>query len=214
MRRRLLFVDDDKTELADFAAIVGAAYEYTPVHWPTEESKLWSVTGLEVFVCDLHLPLRTGDTTPTPGQRSEAKEAARRVAKRFAELYPDPPEGADTLQGDKARLRDTMDAVLDAYKLLDLERSALGQSSEHGIALMREVRTRYPEIPFVFYSRKITTEEVVRVLKAGATDAIRKGALNGPDLLKRLAAAQDAWARKELQELRTRGMNANVTVIP
>jgi len=34
---------------------------------------------------------------------------------------------------------------------------------------------RYGKVPVVFYSRKITPEDVLRVLEAGAVDAIRKG---------------------------------------
>jgi DNA-binding response OmpR family regulator len=34
---------------------------------------------------------------------------------------------------------------------------------------------RHGGVPVAFYSRKISPEDVVRVLKAGAVDAIRKG---------------------------------------
>jgi len=43
----------------------------------------------------------------------------------------------------------------------------------------------------VFYSRKITPEDVTAVLEAGAVDAIRKGALKPEELLARLAVAQE-----------------------
>ncbi len=75
------------------------------------------------------------------------------------------------------------------------------------------LRSRNPDVPFVFYSRKTMPEEVIRVLKAGATDAIRKG-VERREVLKRLTAAQEAWGRRDLREMRERGLNANVTVIP
>jgi DNA-binding NarL/FixJ family response regulator len=53
----------------------------------------------------------------------------------------------------------------------------LGQSPDHGVALLARLKVSHPAVPFVFYSRKITPEDVIRVLRAGAADAIRKGAL-------------------------------------
>ncbi len=40
--RRLVFVDDDPTELENFHKIVGSDYDYAPVHWPDESGKLFS----------------------------------------------------------------------------------------------------------------------------------------------------------------------------
>jgi hypothetical protein len=39
--RRLVFVDDDKSELEAFGQIVIGAYDYTAVHWPGESAKLF-----------------------------------------------------------------------------------------------------------------------------------------------------------------------------
>jgi hypothetical protein len=93
------------------------------------------------------------------------------VAERFSKLY------ADSSLDDKARLQETMKAIADPYGMLRLQWSALGQSPDHGVALLTELKARYPEVPFVFYSRKITPEDGIRVLRAGAADAVRKGAL-------------------------------------
>jgi DNA-binding NarL/FixJ family response regulator len=61
----------------------------------------------------------------------------------------------------------------------------LGQDPEHGLALLRAIRTDYPNIPIVFYSRKITPEYAVRALRAGAADVVQKGALETTEVLER-----------------------------
>jgi DNA-binding NarL/FixJ family response regulator len=59
----------------------------------------------------------------------------------------------------------------------------VGTVSESRIALLSKLRKLYPSVPVVFYSRKITAEDVTAVLEAGAVDAIRKGALQSEELL-------------------------------
>jgi hypothetical protein len=54
---------------------------------------------------------------------------------------------------------------------------------QNGVAVFAKVKNYYPEVPFVFYSRKITPEGTIRVLKAGVVDAIRKGALQKEQVL-------------------------------
>ena len=107
-----------------------------------------------------------------------------------------------------------MNAIADAYDMLKLQWSALGQSPDHGVSLLTRLKARYPEVPFVFYSRKITPEDVIRVLRAGATDALRKGALKDEEVLVRLAAAQEIHLREDAQSIRARGLNVNATVVP
>ena len=49
-----------------------------------------------------------------------------------------------------------MKIIADAYAMLKLQWSALGQSADYGVAVLAKVKTQYPEVPFDFYSRKIT----------------------------------------------------------
>jgi len=130
------------------------------------------------------------------------------VAERFSGLY------ADSSLDDKARLQETMKVIADAYGMLRLQWSALGQSPDHGVELLTKLKARFPEVPFVFYSRKITPEDVIRVLRAGAADAIRKGALNDEEVLVRLAAAQEIHRTEDAQGIRARGLNVNATIVP
>ena len=83
-----------------------------------------------------------------------------------------------------------MQAISEAYRALQLQSVALGQSPSHGIALLGRLRSLFPSVPVVFYSRKITPEDVIAVLQAGAVDAIRKGTLKPQELLARLKLAQ------------------------
>jgi DNA-binding NarL/FixJ family response regulator len=146
--QRLVFIDDDKKELDDFRAVVVGVYDCTTVHWPNESEKLFSSPPPDIFVSDLYLPSASGAATPTPAQREEAEKAATKVGETFSVLYSDPSTD------DKARLQRTMKAITDAYDMLKLQWSALGQSPDHGVALLAELKARYPDVPFVFYSRK------------------------------------------------------------
>ena len=167
--RRLVFIDDDRTELAALREVTGSEYDFVSVHWPDEAAKLFSGPTPDIFVSDLYLPPASGDSVPTVVQREAAAVAAKQVAERFSSLF------ADTSIDDKGRLKATMETISAAHSVMDLQWTALGQSPDYGVALLTKLRALYPEAPFVFYSRKITPEDVTRVLKAGAVDAIRKG---------------------------------------
>jgi DNA-binding NarL/FixJ family response regulator len=104
-----------------------------------------------------------------------------------------------------------MAAITRAYALLKKQWTGLGQSPGYGIALLAKVKAHYPTVPFVFYSRKITPEDVVCVLQAGAFDAIRKGALNNEEVLARIASAHEIYRRANTRRIRARGFNANIT---
>jgi DNA-binding NarL/FixJ family response regulator len=208
--RRLVFIDDDPKELDAFRHIVEGEYDYTTVHWPSESAKLTIDPAPDIFVSDLYLPSSAGDKTPTTAERDEAARKAKKVADSFAGLY------GNAALDDKARLQDTMKAITAAYDVLRLQWIALGQSPHHGIAVLAKMKSYYPDVPFVFYSRKITPEDVIQVLQAGAVDAIRKGALK-PEreaVLDRLARALEVWQRENARGLRRRGLTANITVFP
>lgn len=205
--QRLVFIDDDEAELDAFRGIVEGHYDYTTVHWPSESAKLFSLAPPDIFVSDLCLPSSDGDTVPTKAQKDEATGEAKKVAGRFLRLY------SNASLNDKARLRETMNAIRDANALLKLQWSALGQAPDNGVDLLSEIKARYPDVPFVFYSRKITPEDVIRVLQAGAEDAIRKSAFKDEDVLSRLAAAQDFYRSEGAHKMRAHGFNANITLL-
>ena len=92
-----------------------------------------------------------------------AAEHARKLAERFSRLYSHPLD-------DKPRLQETMKAIGDAYALLAPQWTALGQSPDKGVALLAKLQAQHPDVHFVFYPPKITPEDVIRVLHAGATD--------------------------------------------
>lgn len=206
--KRLVFIDDDETELCDFGRIVEGEYDYNTIHWPRESQKLFNGAGPDIFVSDLYLPRQSGDKVPTGAQRESAASAAKQAAKRFSQLYADPT------RDDKARLKETMKTISAAFETLELQWTALGQHPDHGIELLTLLKGIHPTVPLVFYSRKITPKDVIRVLQAGAVDAIQKGALKNDEVLIRLARAHEIWHREDLRNLRARGLNTNVAVIP
>jgi len=107
-----------------------------------------------------------------------------------------------------------MKAISDAYARLKLQWAALGQSPDNGVALLKKMTNQYPDTPFVFYSRKITPEDVIRVLQAGAVDAIRKGTLKNEEILARLATAQAIYRRRDAHGVRAKKRNVNITLYP
>jgi len=83
-----------------------------------------------------------------------------------------------------------MACVQDLIGLVTAQWRALGQDPENGLELLASLQREYPDVPIVFYSRKITPEYAVRALQLGATDVIQKGAIDNTELLKRLASAR------------------------
>jgi DNA-binding NtrC family response regulator len=205
--RRLVFIDDDKTELDDFSLIVEGEYDYSTIHWPFEAEKLFSRTAPDIFVSDLYLPPQSGGRLPTEAERESAAGAAKQVADRFSQLYADPT------RDDQKRLKETMRTISAAFEMLELQWTALGQHPDHGIELVTQLKSIHPTVPLVFYSRKITPKDVIRVLQAGAVDAIQKGVPKNEEVLTRLARAYETWHREDFRTLRARGINTNVTLI-
>jgi len=193
---RLVFIDDDKRELDEFGPLTEGEYTYTLIHWPTDREKLFSGQAPDLFVSDLYLPSADGDHKPTTEQIEEAASTAREIAHRFHNLYAGGTQAVESIELCKARLRDTMGIIPYAYdELLSRQWEALGQSPNNGIALLQQMSERFPEVPFVFYSRKINSEDAIKVLKAGAVDAIRKG-VDPKELLARLRDAQRFRGRR------------------
>jgi DNA-binding response OmpR family regulator len=193
---RLVFIDDDKRELDEFGPLTEGEYTYTLIHWPNDREKLFSGQPPDLFVSDLYLPSADGDHKPTTEQIEEAASTAREIAHRFHHLYAGGTYAVESIELCKARLRDTMGLITYAHEeLLSRQWEALGQSPNNGIALLQQVNERFPEVPFVFYSRKINSEDAIEVLKAGAVDAIRKG-VDSKELLARLRDAQRFRGRR------------------
>jgi DNA-binding NtrC family response regulator len=193
---KLVFIDDDERELKDFGPLVEGEYTCTLIHWPNNREKLFSGEPPDLFVSDLYLPSADGDHKPNAEQIEEAASTAREIAHRFHSLYPGGTQAVESIELCKARLRDTMALVTYAYdELLTRQWEALGQSPNNGIALLKQVRERFPEVPFVFYSRKINSEDAIKALKAGAVDAIKKG-VDREELLARLRDALQFRGRR------------------
>jgi DNA-binding response OmpR family regulator len=193
---KLVIIDDDKRELDEFGRLIEGEYSYTLIHWPNDRERLFSGQPPDLFVSDLYLPSADGDHKPNTEQIEEAARTAREIAHRFHSLYAGGTQAVESIELCKARLRDTMTLITYAYEeLLRRQWEAMGQSPNNGIALLEEVSERFPEVPFVFYSRKINSEDAIKVLKTGAADAIRKG-VDPEELLARLRDAQGFRGRR------------------
>jgi DNA-binding NarL/FixJ family response regulator len=184
MSRRLVFFDDDPYELKAFGEIVRDRYEYLPFHWPTKTARDVSDRP-DIVVLDLYLPPEAGDEpTQIPEEKlAEQQILAEGVAQCFSRLYLEFPRDPKRL------LRETMSCLARGRGLLDAQWQALKQDPKNGIGLMKTMREKFPSVPVVFYSRKITPNDVWDVRSEGAVDAIQKSALKDHELLSRLAKA-------------------------
>jgi DNA-binding NarL/FixJ family response regulator len=213
MKLTLLFVDDDEAERAAFRQIVELEYEYVELPWPRgrpiEEFIRARPGGApDIVVLDLYLPPEGGSAPEiiTADELARQQAMMARAIDNLSRLYPSYKGKAKDL------LRDTMRDLSEVRAILDAQWQALGQSPDHGVALMQRLRARYPGVPVVFYSRKITPEDVRRVLAAGAADAIRKRALTDEMVPAQLKRAREIYHSAEARGLHARGLNANVTL--
>jgi len=188
----LVFVDDDESERQAMEKIAtNGGYDFAGIAWPptpTDPFDKFKDKPPDLFVLDLYLPPRDGTANERISSEQSAVQSvmAAQVAKRFSKLYDEPVAGRE-----KAMLRATMGCLSDARELLDSQWSAMGQHPNNGIELLRYLLDKFPQVPVIFYSRKLTPEDVIRVLRAGAVDAIRKGALSDQNLLRRLKRAHE-----------------------
>ncbi len=205
---RLAFFDDDADELKAFGEIVRGRYQYDQYHWPRETVD--AIQGRpNIFVLDLYLPSEVGGESATiPAEKLVGqKMLAEGVEHCFSRLYLEFAHDAKRL------LRETMSCLARGRHLLDAQWKALEQDPEHGIGLMKRIQHKFPGVPVVFYSRKITPQDVWCVLVAGAVDAIQKGALKDHQVLERLARAQEIYQLTQA-ELKAKALNVNVTILP
>jgi len=207
---RLAFIDDDPAELESMRKIGEGRYQYAPIRWPFGQPLEQAIgEPPAIFVLDLYLPAESDSTSQEvlKHELSIQQEAARDVADCFSNLY------GELHDDPKKRLRRTLECLTKARELLDSQWRAMGQSPENGISLLRRLRThpRYGAVPVAFYSRKLTPEDVVSVLKAGAVDAIRKGQFSKEQVLQRLARAQEIHRSEKARKL---GLHVNATVLP
>lgn len=85
-------------------------------------------------------------------------------------------EGLDEYQGDKTNeFLKRLFGILDSWRDLFEEVSAnLGQNRKYGLENLKQVRTHYPGIPAVFYTRKSLINDAMALFKAGADGLFKK----------------------------------------
>lgn len=215
MKPTLVFVEDDASERESLRQIVEREYEFVAIPWPLGrpiEGVIQERLGgsPEIIVLDLYLPPGDGSAPEdiATGELARQQVLLRRITNDLTRLYP------NYRSKPKDLLRDTVACLLGVRGVLDAQWLALGQSPDHGIALMQHLRARHPKAPVVFYSRKITPEDVIRVLQAGAADAIRKDALMPEEIRARLRRVREIYTSSNARELHARRLNVNITLSP
>jgi len=209
MNPKLLFVDDDPEEIKTIKPLVEAEFDFEGRAWPFD-GPIQDVVGNapDIFVLDLYLP-PAGESAPEdiPDEEMAVQQAlAERASRRFSALYVNyEPNGGKKL------LQQTMACLTIGRKLLERQWKALGQAPENGVKLMNLLKELYPGVPVIFYSRKITPDDVVEVMRAGAFDAIQKGSLTDEKLRARLKSDIALFRSPVAQQALKRGENFNVT---
>jgi len=215
-RPRLVFIDDDPQELVDLGSIVGDDYDYTPVKWPVVGPIERSIGAAPaIFLLDLYFPRSTGVVSDAISEAAKAQQSAsaKKLSQQLLQLYEDVSDG-------KRLLRETFACVQGAYELLWAQCQELGQSAENGRALLARLKAHaeYRKVPAVFYSRKVTVQEAVRALQAGAVSVIPK--VSSPPRLgeKELVLNQIKYAQSlshggwKVRAASLLGINVNVTL--
>lgn len=178
---RVIFVDPDKLQLSAFADIVAGRYDYTSVWWPMESAKLFSEPAPELFVCNLYIPESIGITACTTDvgfSDRGSRDAVQRLERR-----------SDNAVIDGASLHHTAQVIDAAFEVLVHQRSSLGYSANHGLALLRKLRRFHPVVPVVFYSQVIASDDALSAIRDGAADVICLARLPHTEILARLDAA-------------------------
>ena len=87
MKPRLVFVDDDESELRDLQPLLSSDYEYLPLHWPNQRPTRMTVGDPPaLFVLDMYLP---PSDRSVPENIPDAKlNEQRRDAEVIAERQP------------------------------------------------------------------------------------------------------------------------------
>ncbi len=216
--KHLVFIDDDRNELDAMRSVVAQSFKYQSIKWPEESSLIERKVPEppDIFVLDLYLPPRDGPDKESfsEEQEEEQRKCSLRIAECFQKLYP-PPPGSNG----KDSLRRTMECLTKARQLLDMQWEALDQDPKNGLDLLHWLRThtRFCGVPVVFYSRKITPEDVVSVLKAGAADALRKPQVmtevEKNKIRKRFDRVIEFNRSRGAHTVRQLGLNANYTLL-
>jgi DNA-binding NarL/FixJ family response regulator len=85
-------------------------------------------------------------------------------------------EGLDYFKGDVSNeYLKRLFSIVDGWRSL-FERvcARIGQNRKYGLSNLRQVRTNYPGVPAVFYTRKALINDAVAIFKAGADDLFIK----------------------------------------
>jgi CheY-like chemotaxis protein len=181
-RHHLLFIEDDEREIATFRRLYeGDSFEVTAVCVQSPRSALpaveeaLGVRTLNLIVLDLFFSV-TND--PLRGFSPDAVDDARadlgRVLRAAEELQAMFFDATLLTRTNKELLLAASDLVYQSQRMLRRWCDMLGQSPAGGIALMRALHGKYPDVPKVFYSRKAVVADVKMALEAGALDVLLK----------------------------------------
>jgi CheY-like chemotaxis protein len=181
-RYHLLFIEDDEREITTFRRLYeGDRFEVTAVCVEFPRSALPAVDEAlagrtpDLVVLDLFFPV-TND--PRAGFSPDAVDDARadlgRVSRAAEELQAMFFDEALLGRTKKELLLAASDLVYQSQRMLRRWCDSLGQSPSGGIALMRSLHGKYPDVPKVFYSRKAVVADVKIALEAGALDVLLK----------------------------------------
>lgn len=181
-KRRIVFVDDDPTEVATFMRLYhGSQFEVIPVTAGNPHDGLKSVVEAlgesrpSLFVLDLYFPRSRDVPTGFGGLSEEDLQSitsgvgeTRQAVDSLDALIKQAPDDGQRL------LKEAHAVVHRSRELLDRWCHELGQSPQGGLDLLKALQGKYPNVPAVFYSRKATLRDAKQAFAAGALDVVSK----------------------------------------
>lgn len=174
-RKHIVFIDDSADEMETFERLYsGDRFRVTTiqVHMPSDSLKLVTERlGEEIpdlFVLDLFFP--QADVTPSKLSAGAAQEAHRQI-----QCIVDSASGLERYFRDGNRLlKEAHGVVVESQRLLSRLCLELRQSPKGGIKLLKELNSRYPRVPKVFYSRKATVGDIRWAMMESGLDVLPK----------------------------------------
>ena len=175
--KHICFIDDDPDEIATFERLYdGVIFSVTSIlaqdasHAIAKVDKALGRVIPDLFVLDLYFPL-SADSPKSLSDAAGTTQDLDRLNDGIQELKSllkaSPAEG-------KQLLRLAHALVNRSRRLLDHWCKQLNQSPQGGIELIRRLRTSFPRVPKVFYSRKATLQDAKEAIAEGALDVLSK----------------------------------------
>ncbi len=180
-RELVCFIDDSKFERGVFERAFGGAFDLVlaPDCAEADDALRQGYPGrrVDLFVLDLYIPSRERadlSTHPELLGTDIRQRTLTRVLGLLTRIEGVAHRVLDPMTNGDRLLRELYRVVEEAETSLRTFASEIGQTPEGGFVNLRHVRSTYPGVPAVFYTRKANSADVIRCFHEGADGVLKK----------------------------------------